>query len=387
MPCMMIENCCYGEVELMCLNLAKQGAFGEIVHCTGAYFHDVRREISSGVEERHYRLRNYIGRNCDNYPTHALGPIAKLLNVNRGNRFLSLVSMASKARGLHEYVVEKRGEDDALAKVDFKQGDVVTTLINCANGETIRLTLATTTSHPYSRDFGVVGTQGLFQEDTNALYLKKDLDKYHPTESGMRPFWNNVKAFKEEYNHPLWSEYNSAGVKAGHGGMDWLVLRAFFESAMYKKETPIDVYDTAAWMSITALSEESVAKGGNAVAVPDFTNGKWLKDKDRVRDEVPTYSLQTLPVFSFLPNILGQKCRGCKKGVGIVFFEKLSHLNKSYPGQYHLAESVFVITCDHLVGVQSLGGLKPDADDVYIVFFKNSVNRRSSFHRFFKARR
>ncbi|MBQ5746479.1 MAG: Gfo/Idh/MocA family oxidoreductase [Clostridia bacterium] len=295
MPCMMIENCCYGEAELMCLKLAKEGAFGEIVHCTGAYYHDVRNEISTGIEERHYRLRNYIGRNCDNYPTHALGPIAKILNVNRGNRFLSVVSMASKARGLHEYVVEKKGADSELAKIDFKQGDIVTTLISCANGETIRLTLATTTPQPYSRDFGVKGTQGLFDENTNALYLKKDSDKYHPTESGMRPYLDNVKAFKEEYNHPLWTAYHKEGIKAGHGGMDWLVLRAFFESAMYKKEPPIDVYDTAAWMSITALSEESIAKGGSSVAVPDFTNGKWLKDKDRVRDEVPTYSLQTIP--------------------------------------------------------------------------------------------
>ena len=42
------------------------------------------------------------------------------------------------------------------------------------------------------------------------------------------------------------------------------------------KEMPIDVYDSAAWMAITALSEQSIALGGAAVSVPDFTNGKWL---------------------------------------------------------------------------------------------------------------
>ncbi|MBQ5746959.1 MAG: Gfo/Idh/MocA family oxidoreductase [Clostridia bacterium] len=297
MPCMMIENCCYGEKELMCLNMAKKGVFGEIVHCTGAYFHDLRSEVSRGNEIRHYRLRNYMSRNCDNYPTHALGPIAKLLNINRGNRFLSLVSMASKARGLHEYIVEKRGAEDELAKVDFKQGDVVTTIIKCANGETIRLSLGITTPRAYSRDFDVTGTKGFFQEETNSIVLDRDDEKYEKKygEIVAKSIWNNVETYKEEFSHPLWAEYHKEGIKAGHGGMDWLVLRAFYESAIDKKEPPIDVYDTAAWMSISALTEESIANGGMPVSVPDFTNGKWLKDKDRVRDEVPTFSLQTIP--------------------------------------------------------------------------------------------
>jgi hypothetical protein len=103
-PCMLMENCCYGRQELLVLNMVKQGLFGDIVHCQGGYRHDLREEITNGRENRHYRLRNYMNRNCENYPTHELGPIAKILGINRGNRMVSLVSMSSQAKGLHEYI-------------------------------------------------------------------------------------------------------------------------------------------------------------------------------------------------------------------------------------------------------------------------------------------
>ena len=88
--------------ELMVLNMVRRGLFGEVVHCQGGYRHDLREEVSTGREMRHYRFRNYLYRNCENYPTHELGPIANVLDINRGNRMLTLVSVASKAAGLHE---------------------------------------------------------------------------------------------------------------------------------------------------------------------------------------------------------------------------------------------------------------------------------------------
>ena len=92
-PFMFLENCCYGRFEMMAMNIVKQGLFGEIVHCEGAYQHDLRTEVLRGEEIRHYRLNNYINRNCENYPTHELGPIAQILDINRGNRMLYLTSM------------------------------------------------------------------------------------------------------------------------------------------------------------------------------------------------------------------------------------------------------------------------------------------------------
>ena len=287
-PFMFLENCCYGRRELMCLNMAKSGVFGEIVHCDGAYMHDLREEVSSGAERRHYRLQNYIHRNCENYPTHELGPIAKLLNINNGNRMLSLASFASKSAGLHDYVLDKCGSDDSLAAVDFRQGDVITTIIKCAGGETILLSLNTTLPHPYSRNFNVHGTHAYYAENNDSIFFNGD-----EGEGDWKPNWGNADKLSEQYDHPLWKEYLNDGVHSGHGGMDWLVLRAFFESVKENKLPPINVYDAAAWMSISALSEQSIALGGAPVPIPDFTRGKWIRGISY--PQVEKYRLDAIP--------------------------------------------------------------------------------------------
>ena len=272
-PCMMLENCCYGRDELMVLNMVKQGVFGEGVHCQGGYRHALRNEVSFGRENRHYRLVNYQNRNCENYPTHELGPIAKVLNINRGNRMLTLNSVASKAAGLHDYLMREKGPDYDLSSCKFAQGDVVTTIIKCAHGETITLTLDTTLPRPYSRAFHVQGTRGMYMEDNRTIFLDGVHEKY---EANWKEQWNNVEEFREQYDHPIWKRYLAEGIVGGHDGMDWLVMGAFFDAVKRGVQTPIDVYDMAAWMSITPLSEASIAMGGAPVAVPDFTNGRWI---------------------------------------------------------------------------------------------------------------
>ena len=257
-PCMLLENCCYGREEMMAMNMVKQGIFGEIVHCSGGYQHDLREEIAFGNENRHYRLQNYIHRNCENYPTHELGPIAQILDINRGNRMVSLVSMASKAKGLNEYIKNKKSDDEALMHTEFAQGDVVTTMIKCARGETIVLTLDTTLPRAYSRGFRVQGTKGMFMEDNMSLFIDGEHNEY---DFKWKEQWNNIEAYREKYEHPVWKKFMQDGVKGGHGGMDWLVLRAFFDCVEKNEEMPIDVYDIAAWMAISALSEAVYCDG------------------------------------------------------------------------------------------------------------------------------
>lgn len=272
-PCMLLENCCYGREEMMVMNMVKQGIFGEIVHCSGGYQHDLREEISFGKENRHYRLQNYIYRNCENYPTHELGPIAQILDINRGNRMVSLVSMASKAKGLKEYIKQKKNDDEVLMQTEFEQGDIVTTIIKCARGETIVLTLDTTLPRAYSRGFRVQGTKGIFMEDNLSVFIDGEHNEY---DFNWKEQWNNIEAYREKYDHPVWKQFMQEGVKGGHGGMDWLVLRAFFDCVEKDEKMPIDVYDIAAWMAISTLSEQSIAMGGQVVSIPDFTNGKWM---------------------------------------------------------------------------------------------------------------
>ena len=277
-PCMMLENCCYGKYELMVLNMVRKGMFGTVVHCAGGYHHDLRKEIAFGKENRHYRLQNYLTRNCENYPTHELGPISKILNLNRGNKMKSLVSVSSKASGMREYIKENKSGDEDLVNAEFAQGDIVTTTIKCENGETIVLTLDTTLPRHYSRGFTVRGTKAMYQEEANILFLDK---KHQIYDFYSRPLWNNGKKYARKYAHTIWKQYRKEGIRGGHGGMDYLVLRAFFESVHAKGETPIDVYDTVSWMCITALSEKSI-KEEIVVEVPDFTRGKWKN-----REEAP----------------------------------------------------------------------------------------------------
>ena len=278
---MFMENCCYGKRELMMLNMVRQGVFGEVVHCNGAYCHDLRKEVTTGLEKKHYRLRNYINRNCENYPTHEIGPIAKILDINNGNRFLSLSSFASSSKGMHSYVVKTKGEEHPLSKVNFAQSDVVTTVIQCAQGQTVRITLETGLPRGYSRGFEVHGTNAVYIEDNDSLFID-GTEKHAKNEWKWKPMWGNAEDYEEQYNHPLWKN----GVASdAHGGMDYVVMQAFLYAVKTNSHAPVDVYDAATYMSICVLSEESIAKGGAPVAFPDFTAGRWTERTDIADNE------------------------------------------------------------------------------------------------------
>ncbi len=266
-PCMLMENCCYGREEMTVLNMVKKGLFGELLHCQGGYEHDLRA-VADSMKRDHERAWHYLHRNAELYPTHELGPIMTFLDINRGNRLLSLNAMTTKSRGLKKYINDKCGPDHPLADADFKLGDIITTSIRCANGETIVLTHDTSSPRPYSRGGRVQGTNGIWMEDLRALHIEG------------RPggeTWEPMSNFWEEYEHPLWKKTRATDYTGGHGGMDWLVMRAFLEAVRRKIQTPIDVYDSVTMMAVAILSEESISMGSAPVAIPDFTDGMWLK--------------------------------------------------------------------------------------------------------------
>ena len=276
-PFMFMENCCYNKQELLGTALARAGKFGKIVHASGMYGHDLREEISTGNIKCHYRLRNYTNRNCENYPTHELGPIARLLNINRGNRLVSLVSVASAAHGLEQYINDKElyKEDPTLKDRRFNQGDIVTTVIKCAGGETIVLTLDTTLPRSYDRAFTIRGTKGSYSMTTNSVFLDGDKEFWDPVEY-LQGTIDNAKAYEEEYLPDVWKNMTAEEIERGHGGMDGIMFARFIHCLINGEPMDIDVYDGATWMAITALSEISIAQGGAPQSIPDFTNGKWL---------------------------------------------------------------------------------------------------------------
>lgn len=291
MPCMILENVCYRRDVMAVLNMVRQNMFGELIHLECGYQHDLRevkfnngkQAYGGGVEfgekgfsEAKWRTNHSIYRNGDLYPTHGIGPIATYLNIDRGNRFVSLVSMASKSRGLHNYIVDKGGENHPNAKVRWKLGDVVTTQIKTALGETIIVTHDTNLPRPYSLGFRVQGEKGIWMDLNKSIYLEGTSPQAHR--------WEDTASYFEKYDHPLWKKYEQRAIGAGHGGMDFFVIHAFIEAVKRKAPTPLDAYDAASWSAISPLSEISIEKGSSAVEFPDFTRGQWINRK-------PTFAL------------------------------------------------------------------------------------------------
>ena len=283
---MMLENVCYRRDVMAVLNMVRQGMFGELIHLQGGYQHDLRHvKFNNGQDNNHggvefgekafsearWRTEHSVHHNGDLYPTHGIGPVAEMLRINYGNRFVSLNSFASKSRGLHEYIVKNGNEQHPNAKVEFKLGDVVTTQLRCANGETVLLQHDTNLPRPYSLGFRVQGTKGIWMDINHSLYLEGV--------SKTNDDWEDAQTYLDKYDHPLWKRWSTATEGAGHGGMDFFVLHAFIESIKRKTATPMDVYDGAVWSAITPLSEKSIELGNETVEFPDFTGGKWMYRK------------------------------------------------------------------------------------------------------------
>jgi predicted dehydrogenase len=277
LPCMMLENVCYRRDVMAVLNMVGQGLFGEVLHCQGGYQHDLRAiKFQPGAEfgpgarsEAVWRTWHSIHRNGDIYPTHGIGPVANFLRINYGSRFATLTSTATKARGLHDYVVEQGGRDHPNASIDFALGDVVTTVIRTSNGETVVLMHDTNLPRPYSLNFRVQGTRGIWLSDNRSIYLEGMSPEPHQ--------WEPFDTYRERYDHPLWRRFANDAAGAGHGGMDFFVVRAFLESVKRRVHPPLDVYAAATWSVISPLSEQSIAQGSTPVAFPDFTGGRWTR--------------------------------------------------------------------------------------------------------------
>jgi len=283
-PYMLLENVCFRRDVMAVLNMVRQGVFGEMIHLEGGYQHDLRdvkfnagirgEAYGGGVEfgrngwsEARWRTQHSVDRNGDLYPSHGIGPCAMWANINRGNRFTHLTSYASKARGLHNHVLAKGGPDHPNARVDFRLGDVVQTMIGCENGETVLLSHDTNLPRPYSLGFRVQGEKGLWMDVNKSIYVEGQSPRAHR--------WEEAQAWLDRYDHPLWKAHAADAEGAGHGGMDFFVIHAFIEALKAGAPMPIDIYDAVTWSAITPLSETSIAAGNRTVDFPDFTEGSW----------------------------------------------------------------------------------------------------------------
>ncbi|MBN1124447.1 MAG: Gfo/Idh/MocA family oxidoreductase [Sedimentisphaerales bacterium] len=275
--CVMQENCCYDQTEMVALNMIRQGLFGEIMHGECGYLHDLRGlKIHPTYYQGMWRLYQSIHRNGNLYPTHGIGPMAWCMDINRGDAFDTLVSMCTKSVGLNEFAA--RHYETATSDKDkefyakwrdqkYTLGDVNITLIKTKKGKTIICKHDTNLPRPYSRDFLVQGSRGLLRKYPTEVVHIEGLTQGHN--------WEEMNSYKDKYEHPVWKAIKEKAKGAGHGGMDFIEDYRLI-TALRKGICPdIDVYDSVAWSAIIPLSEESISKGSTPVKFPDFTRGAW----------------------------------------------------------------------------------------------------------------
>ena len=265
--CVILENCCYGDTEMMVLGMVRDGLFGEITHGEAAYLHDLRSILTANEGEGLWRRFPHMKRNGNLYPTHGLGPVAHYLDIHRGDRFDYMVSVSSSEASLSAYVKANFPDGDSKRAEKYICGDMNTSIIKTQKGRTILLQHDVVNPRPYSRLNSISGTKGIFADYPPRVFVDGPKKKED---------WETIDSFRDKYEHPLWKTTGELARKmGGHGGMDYVMNYRLMDCLKKGLVPDINVYDAAAWSAPTPLSEASVAQNGAPQKFPDFTRGKW----------------------------------------------------------------------------------------------------------------
>ena len=266
--CLHLENCNYGEVEMLVNRLVHEGILGEVLHAEAAYLHDLRKILFEDKDEGLWRRAWHTRANANLYPTHGLGPVSCYLDINAGDRYDYIVSAGSVHRGLELYretTVSDR--TNPKWKEQYVTGDLNTSILKTVKGKTVMLQHDVSNPRPYTRHNRVQGTKGAFEDYPPRIYVEGQA-------GGER--WASLDAWKAEFTHPLWAHVGElARTKGGHGGMDFIMAYRLVQTMREGLVPDYDVYDAATWSAPFPLSEMSVAKGSAPMKFPDFTRGAF----------------------------------------------------------------------------------------------------------------
>ncbi len=278
--CMMMENVNYSRDELMFLNMCRQGVIGELLHAEAAYIHELRwqmEDVKRGTG--FWRTHHYANRNGNLYPTHGLGPVAQYMNLARtDDNFKSIVSFSTPGLGRKKYAQENYPKDHTWNALDFKGGDLNTSIIKTEVGRTIMIQWDETSPRPYTRHNLIQGTLGTLAGFPTRVALEGGVEgltkDHHRWVQG-----DQLEVLYQKYDHPLYTRLNQKTKDSGHGGMDGMMVYRIIECL--RNGWPLDqnVYEGCFWSAVAPLSELSVAQGGAVQSFPDFTRGQWKTTK------------------------------------------------------------------------------------------------------------
>ena len=281
--CMMLENVNYGREELMFLNICRKGLIGELIHGEASYIHDLRGQMfqKDGTSfDGHpgtgsWRTKQYSKNIGNLYPTHGLGPVAQYMSLARKeDNFNKIVSLSSPSKGRYLMAKKYFDKNHEWNNLEFKNGDINTSIIQTTYGKTIMIQWDETSPRPYTRHNLIQGTMGaLTGFPTRVFFDSKENQNsigYFPWIEG-----KHLSEIYEKYDHPLYKKLNEKTADSGHGGMDGIMMYRVIECL--QKGEPLDqnVYEGAFWSAVTPLSAKSIDSGGNPQNFPDFTRGKW----------------------------------------------------------------------------------------------------------------
>ena len=268
-PCMMLENWSFRRDNLAVLNMVRSGLFGQIVHSHCAHSHDCIDHwfFDSKTGNQKWPAKYLLEYNRDQYPTHSVGPVLSWLDINCGDVITEIYSTATASKGINAYFKRKFGDNHPNTHLNYKQGDIVTSVLKTKNGRTVVVNYDMQLPRPYANRWMLQGTSGVYDEEKNAIYLAEKSPEYHQ--------WESWKPYEEEYLHKWWKK-GSLGTT--HDGTDFIMLREFINAVRAKGPTPIDVYDSVVMSAIVELSGISIQKN-KPISFPDFTKGNWKNRK------------------------------------------------------------------------------------------------------------
>lgn len=290
--CMILENCCYDWFEMRTLNMAQHGVFGEILRAQGAYIHNLddfwdyywKNPNGSDPDQLGWRLKYNKENRGDLYATHGLGPVAQALDIHRGDRMKTLVSMDTKSVHGKELVEKKTGKPCT----EFRNGDHTTTLIRTEGEKVIELQHDVMNPQPYNRLYQLTGTRGFANKypvegyAVDASQLKATGNQPKVDDLSTHSFMPDEqrKALEEKYESPILKKFGKLAKEVGgHGGMDFIMCARLIYCLQNGLPLDMDVYDLAEWCAIAELSAISLDNDCSPVTFPDFTRGLWNKEK------------------------------------------------------------------------------------------------------------